>query len=180
MEKVLLPISSIRCALLDFSVLWEIKGETNAFPMWWSIPSNGNLMVKNTHIMEKLWEPISHTFSLRGVLLPFYDMGNQWENACISHVMKHTMGWEPNGEKAPILFEKYGFQFPSFSPYNRFCCIFLCYEKLMVKPMYFLYNDVYHRMGIEWSKSIHTMGKAWITVFHVVPIKCVFLHFPVL
>ena len=29
----------------------------------------------------------------------------------------------------------------------------------MGKPMHFPYDEVYHRIGIEWEKSTHTMGK---------------------
>lgn len=28
-------------------------------------------------------------------------MGSLWANPCISHVMKHTVGWESDGEKNP-------------------------------------------------------------------------------
>ena len=73
--------------------------------------------------------------------------------------MKSTMGWESNGKKAPILWEKYEYQFPRSSPYDEFCCLFPYYGKLMGKPMYFPYDEVYHRMGIRWEKSTHTMGK---------------------
>ena len=62
---------SIRWVSLHFPMLWEIDGETNAFPIWWSIPQDGNLMVKRTHTMETVWEPISHAFPSRWVLLPF-------------------------------------------------------------------------------------------------------------
>ena len=73
--------------------------------------------------------------------------------------MKSIIGWESNGEKAPILWKKYEYQFPRFSPYDGFSWIFLCYEKLKGKPMQCPCNEVYHRMGIEWEKSTHTMGK---------------------
>ena len=43
-----------------------------------------------------------------------------WENPCISHVIKYTIGWESNGKKSPILWEKYEYQFPRFSTYNGF------------------------------------------------------------
>ena len=62
-------------------------------------------------------------------------------------------------KKAPIIWEKYEHQFPRFSPYDEFCSIFLYYGKLMEKPMRFPYDEVYHRMGIGWEKSTHTMGK---------------------
>ena len=66
--------------------------------------------------------------------------------------MKYTTGWESNGKKAPILWEKYEYQFPRSSSYNGFCCIFPYYGKLMGKPMHFPYDEVYHRMGIGWEQ----------------------------
>ena len=51
-------------------------------------------------------------------------MGNWWGNPCISHVMKYTIGWESNGKKASILWEKYEYQFLRFSKYDGFCRIF--------------------------------------------------------
>ena len=84
---------------------------------------------------------------------------NLWGNSCISHMLKYTIGWESDGKKAPILWEKYDYQFPRLSPYHGFCCIFPYRGKFMGKPMHFPYAEVYHRMGIRWEKSIHTMGK---------------------
>ena len=43
------PISQvlpIRWVLLHLPVLWKIDEETHAFPIWWSMPWNGNLMGK--------------------------------------------------------------------------------------------------------------------------------------
>ena len=54
-------------------------------------------------------------------------MRNWWGNPCISHMMKHAIGWELDGKKANILWEKYEYQFPRFSPYVGFCSIFQCY-----------------------------------------------------
>ena len=107
-------------------------------------------------------------------------MGNWWENPCISHMMKYIIGWELDGKKVPILWEKYDYQFPRFSPYSGFCCIFRYYGKLMWKPMHFPYDEVYHRMEIGWERSTHTMGKVWLPISQVFPIQWVLLHFPVL
>ena len=41
--------------------------------------------------------------------------------SCILHTMKDV---NLMGEKAPILWEKYEYQFPRFSIYNGFCRIF--------------------------------------------------------
>ena len=51
-------------------------------------------------------------------------MGQWWENPCISHIIKYTKGYESIGKKAPMLWEKYEYQFPMFSTYDRFCRIF--------------------------------------------------------
>ena len=96
-------------------------------------------------------------------------MENWWENPCISHMMKYTIGWESDGKKVPILWEKSDYQFPRFSPYDGFCCIFPYYGKLMEKPMHFPYDEVYQRMGIRWEKSTHTMVKVWLQIFQVFP-----------
>ena len=94
--------------------------------------------------------------------------------------MKYTIEWESNGKKASIILEKYEHQFPRFSPYVEFCCIFLCYGKLMGKPLHFPYDEVYRRMGIVWGKSTHTTGKVWVPISQVHPIRRVLLHFPII
>ena len=52
-------------------------------------------------------------------------MGNWWGHPCISHMMKYIVGWESYVEKSPMLWEKYEYQFPRFTPYKGFCFIFL-------------------------------------------------------
>ena len=94
--------------------------------------------------------------------------------------MKYTITWESNGKNAPILWGKWEHQFPRFSPYDGFCCIFVYYGKLIGKPMHFPFFEVYHRMGIVWGKTTHTMGKVWVSISQTFPIPCVLLHFPVL
>ena len=88
-------------------------------------------------------------------------MGNWWDNPCISHMMKYIIGLESDGKKVPILWEKYDYQFPRFSLYNGFCCIFPYYGKSMGKSMHFPYDEVYHRMG----KNYPYYGKSMITNF---------------
>ena len=107
-------------------------------------------------------------------------MRNYWENKCISHVMKYTIKWESNGKKASIIWEKYELQFPRFSPYDEVCCFFLYNGKLMGKPMHFPNDEVYRRMGIVLEKITHTMGKAWVTISQVPPIRRILLHFHIL
>ena len=63
-------------------------------------------------------------------------MGNWWGNPCFFHMIKYTIGQESYAEKSPIIWEKYEHQFPRFTSYDGFCCIFSYYEKLMEKPMH--------------------------------------------
>ena len=69
-------------------------------------------------------------------------MGNWSENPCISNLLKYIIGWELDGRKAPIPWEKYEYQFPRFSPYDGFCSIFPCYCKLMGKPVHFPCDEI--------------------------------------
>ena len=107
-------------------------------------------------------------------------MRNWWENPCISLIMRYTIGWESDWKIAPILWEKYEYQFPRLSPYHGFCCIFPYCGKLMGKPMHFPYDEVYLWMGIGWENSTHIMGKVWASISQTSPIPRVLLHFPVL
>ena len=51
-------------------------------------------------------------------------MGNWWGNPCIFQMMKCVIGWESNGKKAPVLWEKYEYHFFSLSLYHGFCLHF--------------------------------------------------------
>ena len=68
--------------------------------------------------------------------------GNFWGNPCISHMLKYTTGWELDGEKAPIQWEKHDYRFPRLSPNHGFCSIFPYCGKFMGKPMHFPYDDI--------------------------------------
>ena len=103
--------------------------------------------------------------------------GNWWGNPCISHLMKYTIGWGSYGEKSPILWEKYKYQFPRFIPYERFCCIFSYYQKLMGKPMHFPHNEVYHRMGNWMGKKHPSYGKSMSIIFPDFPHTMGFIAF---
>ena len=93
-----------------------------------------------------LWESMSTNFPGSPHIIGFAalsrTMGNWWGNPCISHMMTYTIGWDLMGKKAPILWEKYEYQFLRLSSYNGFCCILLYFEKLMGKSMHFLYNEI--------------------------------------
>ena len=92
-------------------------------------------------------------------------------------MMKYTIKWESNGKKAPILWKKYEYQFPRLFPYHGFCCIFPYCGKFMGKPMHFPYDEVYHRMGIGWEKSTHTMGEVWVSISQTFPHTMGFVAF---
>ena len=137
-------------------------------------------MVKSTHTIKKVWEPISQAFPIREVLLPVPWYGKSMrKHICISHMMKYTRGWESNGKNTHTMetvWEPISEAFPirwvllSF-PYNG---------KLMRKSMHFPYDEVYHRMEIEYEKSTHTMGKVWVPISQFLLVQWVLLHFPVL
>ena len=145
------------------------------------MPQDGNRMgKKHSYYGKNMSTNFTGPPHMMSFVVFYHTMGNWWENHCISHTMKYTIGWESDGKKVPILWEKYDYQFPRFSPYDGFCCIFLYYGKLMGKPMHFPYDEVYHRMGIRWEKSTHTMGKVWLPIFQVFPMRRVLWHFPAL
>ena len=52
--------------------------------------------------LEKVWEQISQAFPIWWVLLTFLMLLEiWWENPCIFHAIKYTIGWESNGKKHP-------------------------------------------------------------------------------
>ena len=69
----------------------------------------------------------SHTM---GFVAFSHTVGNLWENPCISRMMKYTIGWESDGKKAPILWEKYEYQFPRLSPIPWVLLHFSVLEKI--------------------------------------------------
>ena len=142
-EYHFLQIQLIWSVLLHFLVLWEIDVEIHAFPKWWNMPEDGNLMGKK------------HPYYVKSMRINFTDIPNTMDfvaffhtvesllgNPCISHMLKYTIGWELDGKKAPMLWEKYGYRFPRLSPYHGFCCIFPYCGKFMGKPMHFPYDGI--------------------------------------
>ena len=83
-------------------------------------------------ILEQLEKVILWKTNLRVHRVDFtafyHAIGNLWEK----HVVNYTVGRESDG-KVPILWGKYGNQFPRLFPFDGLCCIFLCYGKLMGK-----------------------------------------------
>ena len=100
----------------------------------------------------------------------FHVMGNQWENTCISHLLKYTIRWESDGKKAPILWEKYDYWFPRLSPYHAICCIFPYCGKFMGKPKDFPNDGIGY--FFLWSKHFKVKGflNFWLEAeIHAVP-----------
>ena len=128
--------------------------------------------------MGKVGVSIFQTFPYTMGFVAFsHTVGSLWGNPCISHMLKYTTGWELNEKKAPILWEKYDYQFLRLSPYHVFCCIFPYCREFMGKPIHFPYAEVYHRMEIGGEKSTHPMGKVWLSISQTFSIPWVFLHF---
>ena len=115
------PISQVFLiwwVFLPFSMLWEIHEKTYGFPIWWSIPQDGNLMEKTIHFMENVRKPISQAFPFWWVLLTFLMLWEiWWENPCIFHAMRYTIGWESNGKKHPYYGKGMSANFPG-SPHT--------------------------------------------------------------
>ena len=96
----------------------------------------GIWLVKCTHTMGEACVPISQAFAR--VLLNFPVLCEiDGETHAFPIMMKYTIGWELDRKKLPILWEKSDYQFPMFSPYDGFCCIFPYCGKLMGKPIHF-------------------------------------------
>ena len=106
----------------------------------------------------------------------FHVMGNQWENTCISHLLKYTIRWE----KSTYIMGKVWLLISQTFPIPCDLLHFPILWKIYGGPMHFPYDELYHRMGIEWEKSTHTMGKVWVSIFKTFPIPWVLLHFPIL
>ena len=119
---------------LSFLMLWEINEKTCIshllkYTIRWE--SDGK---KAPILCEKYdyWFPRLSPYHATCCIFPY--CGKFMGNPCISHMMKYTIGWESNGKKAPILWEKYEYQFSRLSPYHGFYCIFPYCGKFMGKP----------------------------------------------
>ena len=88
------------------------------------------------------------------------------------------MGWESNAKKAPILWEKYEYQFPRVLLHHEFCCIFPYCGKCMWEPMNFPYAEVYHRMEIGWKIKHPFYGKSMVIYFPDFPYTTSFVALP--
>ena len=91
MGKVWVSISQtfpISWVLLHFGILWEIYGETHAFPMCLSIPQDENRMGKKHSYYGKSMSINLSDFPHTMGFVAFYRIvRNLWGNPCISHMM---------------------------------------------------------------------------------------------
>ena len=131
----------------------------------------GIWLVKCTHTMGKACVPISQAFA--SVLLNFPVLcETDGETHAFPIMIKYTIGWELDRKKLPI--------FPCFPHTMGFVAFSRTVENWWENLFISHYDELYHRMGIGWEKSIHTMGKVWLPISHFLPISWVLLHFPML
>ena len=114
------PISQsfpIRWVWLSFLMLWEINEKTHAFPMWRSIPLNGNLMEKKGFI---LWEKYDHQFPWFSpcgrFCCIFLYYGKLMGKPIFSYMMKYIIRWESYREKGDLAMGKFWVPISQFHP----------------------------------------------------------------
>ena len=73
---------------LPFPMLWESDEKTRAFPIWWSIPQDKNLMEKASILRKKHGNQFSRLYPYDGFCCIFPFIGSWCENPCISHMMR--------------------------------------------------------------------------------------------
>ena len=78
----------------------------------------------------------------------FHAMGNWWENLWISHLMKYTTRWEPNGKNHPFYGKRKETNFSDLSILMGFADFPNAMGNVIRKPMHFPCDEVYHRMRI--------------------------------
>ena len=97
-------------------------------------------LFQNHQILEQVEKIILWKKNLRahsvGFAAFFNAMGNWREKLCIPCVVKDTIRWESDEKKVPILREKYGYQFPRLSQFDRSCFVFLCYGNCWGNPCF--------------------------------------------
>ena len=118
--------------VMKYTIEWESNGKKTPIPYRKSMSTN--------------FSGSPHTM---GFVAFSCTVGNWWVNPCISHMMKYTIRWESYGEKSPMLWEKYEYQFTRFTLYDGLCCISPYHGKLMENPIhYFTYDEIHDRMWI--------------------------------
>ena len=81
------------CILLCFPMLWDIDGKPRVFSMWWSIPWDKNLMEKkHPHFGKSMGTNFLGSSHKMGFVFFSSGIGYWWEDLCIFHMMKHTVG----------------------------------------------------------------------------------------
>ena len=100
----------------------------------------GIIWGKSTHTMGKVQFPSSPHAMGFCYIFPYYEklMGKPVHFPY--NKVYHRMGIYE--KKAPILWEKYEYQFTRLSSYHGFCCIFPYCGKFMWKPMHSSYDDI--------------------------------------
>ena len=108
-------------------------------------------MEKSAYTMEKVGAPLSQVLPIRSVLLHFPDGKLMWKSMHFPfQEVCHRMG---NGwGKIIHTKEKYEYQFPMFTPYHGFCCIFPYCGKFMGKPIQL------HTMNSEYGEYEYEYG----------------------
>ena len=114
-QKSIFQAFLIRWVFLLFPMPWEIDEKTHTFPIWWSIQQDGNLMEKNHPFY---WKSMGTNFPGIPHSMDFTMLWEiWWENPCIAHVMKYTIGWQSNGKKHPYSGKSMSTNFPG-SPHT--------------------------------------------------------------
>ena len=81
------------CILLCFPMLWDIDGKPRVFSMWCSIPWDKNLMEKkHPHFGKSMGTNFLGSSHKMGFVFFSSGIGYWWEDLCIFHMMKHTVG----------------------------------------------------------------------------------------
>ena len=119
LEKVILWETNLRAHRVDFTAFYHAIGN------WWEKHVvNYTVGRESDGKVSILWGKYGNQFprlfpfdGLSCIFLCYGKLMGKWENPCISQVIKYTIEWESNGKKAPILWKKYEYQFPSFSQF---------------------------------------------------------------
>ena len=137
--------------LMDFAVFSNAVGnwwETHSFLVRWSLWNDRNLIGrKQPYYRKSMSTNFPGSPRSNGFVAFSCTMGNWWGHPCISHMMEYTIGWESYGQKSPILWEKYEYQFSRFTLFDGFCCIFLYYENWWGNPC--ISHMIKHTIGWE-------------------------------
>ena len=141
-------------------MIWEIDKKTHAFLIWWSIPQDLNIMEKT----PMLWKLHGNQFlklspNSNGFVAISHDMGNWWENPCISHMMKYTTRFESNGEKHPYYGNCMGTNFLGF-PHSNI---------LLPFPIILEIDGKTHAFSMWWSipQDLNLMEKTPIILWEL-------------